>query len=157
MEVLDELENAIKSPAGGSAPRNHEGTGRYSGGKKPTEATPAAASTGGMPQELKAKMEAMRAGSPTGELAAPTEPVDVEGLIGALSVSSLDPESLAAVLEEFGITAEEALNIYPIGEEGGEELISALQGLAKPEATDLTPPVGLHNIRSLGESGFIPD
>lgn len=31
METLDELENAIKSPAGGSAPKNHEGIGRYSG------------------------------------------------------------------------------------------------------------------------------
>lgn len=153
MEVLDELENTIKSPTGGSAPRNHAGTGRYSGGNKPA-AKPAAAA-GGMPPEMKAKMEAMRGGSPTGELPKPKTPVDVEGLMGALSISSLDPESLAAVLAEFEITAEEALNIYPIGVEGSEELISALEELGKLK--EELPPVGLHNIREMGKMGYLPD
>ena len=53
-----------------------------------------------------------------------------EAAINAIMASAWDVDSLAETLATLGLTAEEALNIYPIGEEGPEELVNALRELS---------------------------
>ena len=58
------------------------------------------------------------------------ESFDKDGLIDDLKISSLDAESLSAILTEYGITAQKALDIYPTDAEGSEALIAELKSLA---------------------------
>ena len=170
--------------------RNHEGIGRYSGtttkvdslmdelfdelkkyngGGESTAALPSVEPT---PPTAKMK-EATPISALAPDLGVSTDPdqatfaaeasavVDEEDAINTIMASSWDVDSLAETLATLGLTAEEALNIYPIGEEGPDELVNALRELSglgtEDEEGDMTPPVGLDNYRGMSRSGFIPD